>query len=122
VFTKTGLFRNVSNRSFVLKEKSLSDQKPSDNQVSSLLEDNQGHLPLWNSRALAGFVKAKCPVVCTSNKHNNKVWLVRSLLQAWCYHGFYPTVKIYSSKNNLPQNAPLLINNVRSHTDNLMRS
>jgi hypothetical protein len=64
MFTKTGLFWNISNRSFVFKEKGLSGHKPSDNQLIPLLEENQGQLPLWSSRALVGFVKAKLPVVC----------------------------------------------------------
>jgi hypothetical protein len=84
------------------------------------LSPNQSSLTAPEPKSFGSLCEAKLPVVCKVKKHNNKVWFVRSLFQAWLHHRFYPVVKICITGINLAQKAPLLISSVPGHPDNVM--
>jgi len=124
---ETGLYwKKLPSRTYISREeKSLPGFKASKNQLNLLLGGKaSGTLKLkpllvYHSktpRVMKGILKSRLPVIWISNR---KAWVMQLILSEWYCKHFCHSVLQFCNQNNLPQKAPLLLDNAPGHPPNL---
>jgi len=123
----TGLFwKKLLSRTYISREeKSAPCFKASEDQLTLLLGGNaSGTLKLkpllvYHSETptvMKGILKSRLPVVWTLNR---KAWVMQQIFSEWYAKHFCHSVLQFFNQNNLPQKAPLLLDNAPGHPPNL---
>jgi len=124
---ETGLYwKKLPSRTCISREeKSVPGFKASKDRLNLLLGGNAlGTIKLkpllvYHSetpRVMKGILKSRLPVIRTSNR---KAWVMQLIFSEWYFKHFCHSVLQFCNQNNLPQKAPLLLDNTLGHPPNL---